>query len=265
MLKLPVQNITITMYFPINMKVYTYENSEEEINSINIDSVFLAGPTVRQNQPHLISWRTEALAIFERLNYTGAVIIPEFKVRPDNIDFDIPLWEYNGLKKCDCVLFWIPRTEELIGLTTNWEHGFWVGRCIEKVIYGRPDNAYRIKYTDIMWNEIRKEMNLHNKIHNNLEDTIKGSITLIGTGNLKYMYYKDQISNRVLIREMDGTELEDYVRTIWIEHSKNTIAIVLNHPSIVQCCEAYKQLTGNNLLLNISEEFTKDVKSYATV
>lgn len=238
------------------MKVYTYENSEEEINSIDTGSIFLAGPTVRQTQPHLKSWRIEAIEIFKQLNYNGAIIIPEFKIRPDNIDFDIPLWEYNGLKKCDVVLFWIPRTEELIGLTTNWEHGFWVGRNIEKVIYGRPDNAYRVKYTDIMWNEINKELNLNNPIYNTLEDTIKGSIKL----KIKNMH-TSSVSERKLIREMGSSELETYIHDMWINNGKNTAALILNETSIKQCCEAYKQLTGKSLLHNISEEFTNDVKA----
>jgi len=28
------------------------------------------------------------------------------------------MWEYEGISHSDCVMFWIPRTEELIGLTT---------------------------------------------------------------------------------------------------------------------------------------------------
>ncbi len=26
----------------------------------------------------------------------------------------IPVWEFNGLKKADCILFWIPRTRDKI-------------------------------------------------------------------------------------------------------------------------------------------------------
>lgn len=62
----------------------------------------------------------------------------------------------------------------MIGLTTNWELGYWCGRDINKVVYGRPDDAYRTSYCDIMWNTI----NPGKPIFNTLEDTIKASIQL---------------------------------------------------------------------------------------
>ena len=37
------------------MKVYRYEQSVDEVSLIEGPSIFLAGPTVRGNQPHLTS------------------------------------------------------------------------------------------------------------------------------------------------------------------------------------------------------------------
>lgn len=124
--------------------LYSYENS-----------VFLAGPTVRGHQQHLQpSWRFEACNTLKQLNYNGAVVIPEF---PDtsladkgNEDWIVP-WEFCGLKYCRHIVFWIPRTKELIGLNTNFEFGYWLSQKRTDIIYGRPEGSYRNKYLDIMW------------------------------------------------------------------------------------------------------------------
>lgn len=158
------------------MKVFRYENSEEEVRSVTTPSIFLAGPTVRGNQPHLTSWRFAAIDEFAKQGFDGALIVPEFtsKTESDKGKDWIPLWEFNGLKKADCIMFWIPRTRELIGLTTNWELGYWMGRLPDKIVYGRPDDAYRIGYLDIMW----KATVCYSTIFNSLEDTVKDSIEM---------------------------------------------------------------------------------------
>lgn len=161
------------------MKIYRYEESEYIVNNINTPSIFLAGPTVRGNQPHLTSWRFDAIEEFKKQNYTGALIIPEFtsKTESDKSKTWVPLWEYNGLKKADCIMFWIPRTKELIALTTNMEFGYWQAREPQKLIYGRPDDAYRMSYLDIMWTQVASENNQYaNTIYTTLEDTVKASI-----------------------------------------------------------------------------------------
>jgi len=134
------------------MNVIRYETKAEDIN-FELFTIFLAGPTVRGNQPHLTSWRFEAIDIFKRKNFEGNLIVPEFsnKHESDKHRQDLPIWEFHGLKNSHVNMFWIPRTRELIGLTTNFELGYWMGRYRDKVVYGRPDDAYRIDYLDIMW------------------------------------------------------------------------------------------------------------------
>ena len=164
-----------------NLKVFRYEDSEESVSSVEGPVIFLAGPTVRGNQPHLTSWRFEAIELFKEKKFNGSLVVPEFtsKAESDKGKKWIPMWEFNGLKRADCIMFWIPRTRELIGLTTNWEHGYWMGKEINKVVYGRPDDAYRIGYLDIMWEAICKEKNLQsNKIQNKLSDTVDSAISL---------------------------------------------------------------------------------------
>jgi len=164
------------------MNIYRYEQTEEEVRNAPKPIIFLAGPTVRGNQPHLTSWRIAAVEEFTKQNFKGSLVIPEFTSRTESDKGKewIPLWEFNGLNTADCIMFWIPRTRELIGLTTNWELGYWVGKQPDKIVYGRPDDAYRIGYLDIMWKAIWQDFGFRKEdvppIYNTLEQTIQASI-----------------------------------------------------------------------------------------
>ena len=159
------------------MNVIRYETKENNI-TFAMPTIFLAGPTVRGNQQHLVSWRFEAIDIFKKMGFDGNLIIPEFSnnYESDKHRPDLPVWENHGLNGAHVIMFWIPRTRELIGLTTNFELGYWMGKKRDKVIYGRPDDAYRIDYLDIMWKLDAGEKNI--PIHNTLEKTTRASINL---------------------------------------------------------------------------------------
>lgn len=159
------------------MNQYRYERSEKDVKNAIGPVIFLAGPTVRGNQPHLTSWRFEACEEFKRQRFTGSLIIPEFtsKTESDKDKDWIVEWENNGLTRADCIMFWIPRTRELLGLTTNFELGYWLAKCPQKIIYGRPNDAYRIRYQDLMWC-IHFGNNPIPLIYETLEETIKAAI-----------------------------------------------------------------------------------------
>lgn len=171
------------------MEQIRYNTPIENVD-FNIKTVFLAGPTVRGNQCHLISWRFEAVKLFHDKGFDGNVIIPEFtdRIESDKYRYDIPVWEFTGLSKSWVIMFWIPRTRELIGLTTNHEHGYWMARDRSKVVYGRPDDAYRITYLDIMWVEDAKRRGTPPKreeadcnIYNTLEKTVDAALRKLDT------------------------------------------------------------------------------------
>lgn len=169
------------------MNVLKYETPESEFEKYtNKPIIFLAGPTVRGNQPHLTSWRIAAIEEFKKQGFEGTLIVPEFqdKFESDQYRYDIPEWEFAGLKIANVIMFWIPRTRELIGLTTNWEHGYWIGRDRYKIVYGRPDDAYRMTYLDIMWKADAKEHNaaVDDHIYNTLEETVEAAIDLTMLG-----------------------------------------------------------------------------------
>ena len=159
-----------------------YEMFQKDINYL-FPTVFLAGPTVRGNQPHLTSWRGACIEEFHKQGFSGNLIIPEFEnpLESDAPRMDLPVWEFDGLIYSHCNLFWVPRTKELIGLTTNHELGYWMGRRRDKVVYGRPKDAYRTSYLDIMWVEDYKERTGKNTgvvIHTNLKTLIEAAIEL---------------------------------------------------------------------------------------
>ncbi len=161
------------------LKTFHYE---DELTARTSPSIFLAGPTVRgSEQADLVSWRKEALDLFATAGYDGELIIPEFRRPRWDMNLttkDILEWEYEGLCTADIIMFWIPRTERLIGLTTNHELGFWTARQPQKVVYGRPDDAYAVRYTDFMWNEVHSEIIPHidSTIHTTLSETILAAI-----------------------------------------------------------------------------------------
>lgn len=164
------------------LTVLRYENSLKDLADVAEPTIFLAGPTVRGHQTHLTSWRFAAIKEFEKQGFNGTLIVPEFTSRTesDKGKLWIPKWEFAGLTQCDCILFWIPRTKELIGLTTNHEMGYWLARNRSKLVYGRPDDSYRNAYLDVMW-EVDYEKGKHGAyrpIYNTLEQTIAASIQL---------------------------------------------------------------------------------------
>lgn len=163
----------------VNMEIYRYETPIETIKNLKNDarrSIFLAGPTPRPEQSHIVSWRNEAIEEFKKESFNGILIIPEFENKGE-YSKELPIWEFEGLKNCDVIMFWIPRTKELIGLTTNQEFGYWMARDRNKVVYGRPDDAYRIEYQDIMWEEDGKDQNKRiYAIRNTLGNTVRASI-----------------------------------------------------------------------------------------
>lgn len=165
------------------MDVLRYETPESDLGDSAGPRIFLAGPTVRGHQQHLQpSWRFAAIDEFQARGFRGSLIVPEFsdQARSDKGKTDLPIWEYAGLKLADCILFWVPRTRELIGLTTNFELGYWM-RWRERLVYGRPNDAYRVDYLDILWKKDHDEHGLGSReIHDSLAATVDKALELVG-------------------------------------------------------------------------------------
>lgn len=145
-------------------------------------TIFLAGPSPRTKDP---SWRTEALALLDQLGFDGHVFIPE----PDPAttkgwaeDYMAQLmWEEEGLKRADVIVFWVPRDMSgdragtpLPGFTTNDEWGAW--KASGKVVWGSPFWAERVRYQ--IWYAER----LRVPIATTLSETLENAIERVGEG-----------------------------------------------------------------------------------
>lgn len=113
-------------------------------------SVFFAGPTPRSKE--VKSWRVEALELADRLGFP-CVLIPERKNWSVKFDYMNQVeWEYKGLKKCDLIMFWVPRDmQTLPGLTTNVEFGLNIRKRRKSVFYGRPEGSPHTSYLDWLY------------------------------------------------------------------------------------------------------------------
>lgn len=112
--------------------VYTLEAIPSSITK----SIFLAGPSLRPEQEHLVSWRIKAIEILKMLNYDGVVFVPESRGgNYKDLEFSkVNDWEFKCLNMADNILFYLNRNieEGLLGLTSNTEIGLWFnsGKCI---------------------------------------------------------------------------------------------------------------------------------------
>ena len=112
-------------------------------------SIFLAGPTPRDEK--VISWRNKACNKLEELGFDGVVYVPEYSTwKPKKDYIEQAMWEREALTEATVILFWIPRNlPDMPGFTTNVEFGYWLHT--NKVIYGRPNNAQKVKYLDWLY------------------------------------------------------------------------------------------------------------------
>ncbi|WP_437296043.1 nucleoside 2-deoxyribosyltransferase domain-containing protein [Sorangium sp. So ce426] len=101
-------------------------------------AIFLAGPA--PSDARRPSWRSEVLRLLVERGYDGAVFVPEpcdgMAPGPDG---DPRAWEHEGLRRADCILFWVPRRLDTKStLITHVDLGAWLDSG--KVVLGVPDD-----------------------------------------------------------------------------------------------------------------------------
>lgn len=161
----------------MNLNFIFYDTDKTNLDYDNWNySFFLAGPTDR-TKFELTHWRKEAVKIFKdtlnsiKKNITVSIISPEFSLNENKMTYqEIVDWELFHLNR-STKIFWIPRTEDLPGFTTNVEFGMF--HKDENTFYGRPDNAFKVRYLDYIWKKNRKDSR---EIKNNLKDLIDYAI-----------------------------------------------------------------------------------------
>lgn len=137
----------------------------------NKKSIFLAGPTPRDEKTK--SWITSACERLNELGFDGVVYVPEYSAwKPKEDYIDQAMWEREALTESTVIMFWIFRSlPDMCAFTTNVEFGYWLHSG--KVIYGKPNNAAKIKYLDWLY-----QMDYNKVPINNLEELLKESIIL---------------------------------------------------------------------------------------
>lgn len=116
-------------------------------------TLFLAGPSIRDHK--MIDWRRDAISYLESKKWQGIVFIPipeavflgQSPLDGGSYDNQIK-WERQARKMSDIILFWVDRSldDNRLGLTTNFELGQDLNTG--RVLYGRPDNSDKVRYTD---------------------------------------------------------------------------------------------------------------------
>lgn len=132
-------------------------------------SIFLAGPTPRGD--NIISWRSDACKKLEKMGFDGVVYVPEYSTwKPKDDYVDQAMWEREALTNATVILFWVPRSlPDMPAFTTNVEFGYWLHSG--KVVYGRPDDASKIKYLDWLY-KVDYDKEPHNDLASLLIDAL---------------------------------------------------------------------------------------------
>ena len=146
-------------------------------------SIYLAGPSPRDKET--ISWRINACKLIEEKGFDGVVYVPEFSTwKPKTSYENQAMWEREAMSEALVIAFWIPRyLPDMPAFSTNVEFGYWLHTG--KVLYGRPDDAEKIKYLDWLY-----ELDYNKKPLNSLKELLNNSIKL---AELKYnnIYFKN--------------------------------------------------------------------------
>ena len=125
--------------------------SDEKINISN-NSIFLAGPTLRDSEFDL-SWRKNACDYLESIGFSGIVYVPEFKNGKNPMDFlNQAGWEREGLMNAGVIVFYIPRKLPLLpGFTTNVEYGMYLAKRPEASILCCPLDSEKNRYLEWLY------------------------------------------------------------------------------------------------------------------
>lgn len=149
-------------------------NFSDENHIINSNSIFLAGPTLR-NSPFKKSWRKEACEILKNLDFKGTVYVPEYSNGENGVDLDTQvIWEREGLTEAKVIVFYVPRKfPELPGLTTNVEFGMYLARRPEATILCCPENAEKNSYLKWLYHYEKPNSTIYSTLDDVLNEAVR--------------------------------------------------------------------------------------------
>ncbi|WP_258038757.1 HIT domain-containing protein [Streptomyces sp. SM12] len=154
-------------------EVYAYE----PVPGDAVTRMFLAGPTPRRRDVE--SWRPAAIEEIRR-QWAGpgqlAILIPEPRDGKWAVDYTQQYaWEHEAMEQADTILFWIPRSAEMPGRTTNIEWGRY--GTSGRAVLGVPPEAPQARYNRYLIYEAGK---FGTPVAETLTDTVAAAITLAG-------------------------------------------------------------------------------------
>ena len=158
-------------------------------------SIFLAGPTPRGE--NVISWRTKACQILEKMGFDGIVYVPEYSTWKPKEDYvDQAMWEREALTEATVIMFWVPRSlPDMPAFTTNVEFGYWLHSG--KVVYGRPNDSSKIKYLDWLY-----ELDYNKPPHEDLQSLLESSIELANNLYDEHSYEILPLEERNIVKKL---------------------------------------------------------------
>jgi hypothetical protein len=151
--------------------------AHEHPQLVDPNSLFAGGPSPRGREQ--LNWRPEFLAILEEIGYKGQVFIPLPRERMWDAEYeDQKPWELQYLKAVTVIAFWMPRSEELRGMTSNVEFGLFAHGG--KVVLGYPEEAEHMGYLRYI-----ADVEAHIPVAHTMRATIDLSLALMVERNLR--------------------------------------------------------------------------------
>lgn len=159
-------------------KVLKPKKNKNEFNKIlnTKNAIFLAGPCPRGNDEW--DWRNDAFDYLNKKDFDGVVITPTNKFYDEDNKDELATqtyWEHEAMCKSSAIVFWIDRSEEHPGYTTNIEFGEWFEN--PRAIIGMPTKAIKNNYLKERCKIIGK------KYYSTLEATLDAALKSIGFGS----------------------------------------------------------------------------------
>jgi hypothetical protein len=168
------------------MRLITPEVNLRKIKQWN-NILFLAGPIPRNENSKC--WRDKAIKIIKKelkneiyksLDFKLDVLTPviDFKAVDEQTLYKQVEWEKEAMNIAHNIVFWIPRKiPEMIGMSTQFELGYWYSKNYKKISVGIPSDADKVRYLKEFMNDI--------PIHDDLGKLIKSTITKLFVRHIK--------------------------------------------------------------------------------
>lgn len=216
---------------------------DDQENDTVTKSIFLAGPTPRSKVGDVMgsTWRHVAIEELRKLGYDGTVYIPIPEERfqlgnevKEELDYIHQIdWELTALHRSDVIFFYVARTEENPGLTTNIEFGRFIDSG--RVIYARPHNAPHTEYLDKLSKKYDVECF-------ELEHGLKHAVERIGEGAVR-----KGLECKIPLLFWNSDQFQNW----WISHSNQGNRVLAFEAKSVIALNKFTELFGFSAWVSI--------------